>query len=71
MRMEDEQFISELVLLSLSEQIQGFNQDKLDEMYSDYDDVFDEEEILKEKFSQIKKYIESVATSSVGLNKYL
>lgn len=70
MRMEDEQFISELVLLSLSEQIQGFNQDKLDEMYSDYDDVFDEEEILKEKFSQIKKYIENVATSSVGLNKY-
>lgn len=70
MRMEDEQFISELVLLSLSEKIQGFSQDTLDELYSNYDEVFDEEEILKEKFSQIKKYIEQVAKTSTGLNKY-
>lgn len=70
MRMEDEQFVSELVLLSLSEQIQGFNHDKLDKMYSDYDIVFDEEEILKEKFCQIKQYIKNLAESASGLNKY-
>ena len=70
MRMEDEQFISELVLLSLSEQIQGFNHDKLDKMYSDFDIVFDEEEIIKEKFYQIKQYIKKIAESSSGLNKY-
>lgn len=56
-RMEDEQFISELVLLTLTGTTQGFNQDILDKLYSDYDEFFDEQEMIREKFVSIKEYI--------------
>ena len=70
MRMEDEQFVAELVLLTLSEQIQGFNQDKLDELYSNFDNIFEEEELVSDKFYRIKQYLTEIGNTPEGLNRY-
>ena len=40
-RMKDAQFISELLLLIITGEIQGFDQQQLDDTYSQYDDVDD------------------------------
>lgn len=52
-RMQDVQFISELLAVMLTEKIMGFDQNHLDDLYAHYDDIdeldtFDEDEFLSE-----------------------
>lgn len=69
-RMEDEQFIAEIVLLTIAGTTQGFNQDKLDELYSGYDEIFEEKELVKETFRKIQQYISSLEDDGTRLDKY-
>lgn len=43
-RMSDVQFISELLMITISKTITGFSQDKIDEFYSKYDNIEDLED---------------------------
>jgi len=64
-RMKDVQFISELMLALLKNDISGFNQDELDEYYAKYDSPnevdpnFVEDEFV-ERFEQVKGWILAV-----------
>ncbi|MGO9060633.1 MAG: hypothetical protein ACLQU2_25100 [Candidatus Binataceae bacterium] len=42
-RMADVQFVSELFLLLIHQQIEGFDQDSLDDIYAEYEDITDED----------------------------
>lgn len=61
-RMKDVQFISELMLILLKQDISGFDQDELDEYYARYDipseaDPNFSEDDFNEKFEKIKSWI--------------
>lgn len=47
-RMSDTQFLSELMLLVLDQAIHGFNQDRLDDAYAEYDDISHDESTINE-----------------------
>ncbi|MBW5291213.1 MAG: hypothetical protein Rsou_0375 [Candidatus Ruthia sp. Asou_11_S2] len=68
-RMKDVEFISILLLVILEEEIVGFPQDNLDELYAKYDhlDELDEDHVDKEdsfnsKFKSVKRFITKANT---------
>lgn len=69
-RMKDHQFIAELVLLTLKNTTQGFNQIELDKLYSDYDEIFEEKNIVDEKFNKIKEYIVNMESANNVISTY-
>lgn len=69
-RMEDQQFISELVLVILKDNPQGFEQDNLDELYSQYDIEFEEEATVSDYFEKIKNFIEEINNFNNVIKKY-
>ncbi|UPA22024.1 DUF262 domain-containing protein [Candidatus Peribacteria bacterium] len=66
-RMRDVQLVSELLLITIDNKIEGFNQDYLDKRYSELDSIegieFDEE-AYQEKKSSIKSIIEDMVDSN-------
>ena len=61
-RMTDTQFLSELILVVLKEDIIGFDQDVLDQMYADYEDATDtlegfSQEDIRQRITTAKNYI--------------
>lgn len=60
-RMSDAQFIAEILILTISGRVMGFDQDVIDQYYSDYDDLpnvpaFDSD-AFELKFAGVKNYI--------------
>lgn len=49
-RMADVQFISELLGVVIRRQIQGFDQDALDDLYGEYDDISENETFIEDEF---------------------
>lgn len=74
-RMKDSQFISELLLVILKNQVLGFDQDFLDESYRDYDTPedtiqnFSEDEFVK-KLESVKDYLIEVEKNSKSVTKF-
>ena len=61
-RMRDVQFLSELLITILKDEIGGFNQNEITEFYARYDDLNDldfsfDEEFVKTRFTNTKKYM--------------
>jgi len=65
-RMQDVQFISELLLVSIEQKIHGFDQDVLSEKYAKYDDnledasIKDAEDEIKERFARTKECVQEM-----------
>jgi hypothetical protein len=51
-RMADIQFMSELFAVIINGELQGFDQDKLDELYADYEEVAGNDLFVEEEFDQ-------------------
>jgi hypothetical protein len=51
-RMADVQFVSELFLLLIHQQIEGFDQDSLDDIYAEYEDISDQSTFVEDDFLQ-------------------
>ena len=64
-RMADSQFIAEMLILTIGQEINGFDQDNIDDYYSMYDDPtssvpdFDMQ-VFEEKFASTKAYLTSM-----------
>lgn len=60
-RMADVQFISELMAIVIRKNLNGFDQDDLDNIYADYDDLTDQalfdEDDFRNRFESVKAYI--------------
>lgn len=84
-RMLDTQFISELMLIILENNILGFDQEILDNLYAKYDDinniedieydssyesVFNLEDIFNPKFEKVKQYIKSMNETNGCIIRY-
>lgn len=74
-RMKDAQFISELFLIILDGKIVGFDQDYLDEKYSEYDNPSENvpgflEEDFREEVNEVKKYIQDMENKNNCISKY-
>lgn len=81
-RMNDVQFISELLLILLQKQIDGFDQDYIDKMYATYelpqetipyfsrDDFMKELEYTKKYLLTMEKYNNSVTDHAKGLGNF-
>ena len=65
-RMQDIQFVSELLMIIIEKKIVGFDQDHIGDIYAEYDDQsaigdqLDEDEYISEK-DRVKKYIVQMA----------
>lgn len=74
-RMKDVQFLSELLIILLKGQVQGFDQNEINVVYADYEDPlefdpdFDELEI-KNKFVVTRKYIVGMENSNSCVSEY-
>lgn len=51
-RMADAQFISELLAVVIKNDIHGFDQEMLDDLYADYEDLQDQPELIEDDFNQ-------------------
>lgn len=75
-RMLDMQFISEVILISLDNEIVGFDQNFLDAKYAEYDTVNEDEEEgidteeLNNKIKKTKKYISKIEELNGCITKY-
>lgn len=61
-RMRDVQFLSELLIVLLKNEVGGFDQDEITDYYAKYDELTDlevpfDEEDLKQRFEKAKKYL--------------
>ena len=74
-RMQDVQFVSELLVILIEKKISGFDQYHITEIYATYDDIFDTEHAfekssyLAEK-EQVKRYILKMAENNEGIVKW-
>lgn len=74
-RMKDVQFISELMLMLIKNEVSGFDQDELDEFYaqydtpSEFDPTFSEDDFI-EKFEKIKNLILELESHSNLVTTY-
>lgn len=74
-RMQDVQFISELLMILIENQISTFDQDHITRIYADYDDIsnvenkFDKEEYLNKKES-VKQYISKMLENQMDIVKW-
>lgn len=75
-RMVDTQFISELVLVVLEEDLMGFDQDALNELYAKYDDPDEETipnwnpELQLKRLEQVKAYLVQMNTEKATVETY-
>ncbi|PSS43932.1 hypothetical protein C6401_09270 [Arthrobacter woluwensis] len=74
-RMQDVQFISELMALTERDEVSGFDQDDLDNLYAKYDDPTSEDftldiDAFAEKFSEILSYVEEMEKNSEIVSKF-
>ena len=74
-RMKDFQFLSELLIITITKSIIGFDQDYIDEMYANYDNLsdlndFSEDDIL-ENFEATKNYILKMQEACPDITKYI
>ena len=75
-RMQDIQFVSELLMIIIERKIVGFDQDHIGDIYAQYDDQsaisdqLDEDEYVSEK-DRVKKYIVQMAVSCPEIVKWL
>lgn len=69
-RMIDQQFISELILVLLKGDVQGFNQEDLDELYSKYDNTFEEKEKVIDEMRIIQTYIQNINNQKQVIKDY-
>jgi len=74
-RMKDVQFLSELLIVLLKNEVGGFDQDEITEYYAKYDDLTDleipfDEEDLKQRFETAKNYILELDRESTIITKY-
>ena len=75
-RMQDVQFVSELLMIIIEKEIVGFDQDHIGDIYALYDDQsaigdqLDEDEYISEK-DRAKKYIVQMAKSRPEIVKWL
>jgi hypothetical protein len=67
-RMADAQFISEVLAIVITDDVHGFDQDMLDDLYADYEDLTDQPELIEDDFDQrvetAKAYILSMAKAA-------
>jgi Protein of unknown function DUF262 len=73
-RMADVQFVSELMSVVIDNAVEGFDQDRLDELYALYDDVegnaqFSEGE-FRQRFDAVKSYVRSMADADETVLNY-
>ena len=72
-RMQDIQFVSELLAIILENSFYGFDQDYIDGIYTNYDDLgnvgFDVDEFDAKK-NHAKQYIEKIFLSNRGIKKW-
>lgn len=74
-RMKDAQFLSELLLVLLKDEVAGFDQDALDQAYSDYDAPeltdpdFDADAVVT-RFAQIKDYLRRMDKKNGCVQEY-
>ena len=74
-RMADVQFISELMNLTIKMEIEGFDQDSLDDLYAKYEDLADQptfvEDDFRQRFEKSKSYIRDLVTLDASLIEYM
>jgi Protein of unknown function DUF262 len=74
-RMANVQFISELLRVIIKNQIDGFDQDALDELCADYEDLSDNSTFLEDDFlasvENIKSYIRDLLTIQKDIRNFL
>ena len=61
-RMRDVQFLSELLIVLLKNEVGGFDQNEINEYYAEYDDLNDlntpfEDELIRKQFKATRKYL--------------
>lgn len=73
-RMTDIQFISELLMVLISGDVIGFDQDAIDQFYADYDDLEDIEDFNEQSFvedlSRVKEYLLEMESSGKAASRY-
>lgn len=74
-RMQDVQFVSELMLLHIERGAVGFDQNTLDDVYADYDDLadlpdFDDSALISE-FEVIKQYVANCLETTPSLKDFI
>lgn len=74
-RMQDVQFISELMAVTIKREISGFDQDALDSIYAEFEDVSGEDsafdpESFSKKFSDTLEFLEEMERNSQTVSKY-
>ncbi|MCK5763826.1 MAG: DUF262 domain-containing protein [Clostridiales bacterium] len=74
-RMKDVQFLSELLLIILKDDISGFSQNEITEFYAKYDELNDldfsfDEELVKNRFANAKKYMFELEESFSIISNY-
>lgn len=74
-RMQDVQFISELMAVIIKLRVSGFDQDALDEIYAEYEDVTGEDsafepETFSSKFGETLEFLEEMERNSQTVSKY-
>ena len=73
-RMQDVQFISELLMMLLEKKVVGFDQDHITEIYAAYDSVpdidFEEDFYISEK-ERIKRYVEQMVNDDKEMIKWI
>ena len=74
-RMKDVQFLSELLIVLLKDEVSGFDQNEITEYYAKYDDLTDldtpfDDEYLKQQFESAKKYLLSLEREAKIITKY-
>ncbi|MEW6002016.1 MAG: DUF262 domain-containing protein [Nitrospirota bacterium] len=74
-RMKDIQFISELLAVALKNRIDGFDQDKIDDIYAEYDSPQEmissfSEEVFKKRLAFLKDYIFKMENFNEAVTKY-
>ena len=74
-RMTDTQFLSELILIVLTQDIMGFDQDMLDEMYADYDEPavtvegFDEDD-TRHRITTAKDFVLEMEETNESVSRF-
>lgn len=74
-RMRDIQFLSELLIVILKEDVGGFDQDEISQYCADYDNPSDldtpfDDKQVRDKFQRSKKYMLSLESEAPSISKY-
>lgn len=74
-RMGDAQFIAEMLILTISKKVSGFDQDALDTYYSEFDEPAESmpdfnQDTFEQEFADTKSYITAMALAEPGIVDY-